>query len=334
MRVLVADDEPVSLRVLESSLKRWDYEVVVARDGLEAARLLEAPDAPKLAILDWMMPGLDGAELCRRLRLRQQEPYTYVLLLSARRSRDDVVAGLDAGADDYLTKPFDPEELKVRLRTGKRILYLQDQLIAAREALRDLAMHDPLTGVWNRSAILDILSSEMNRATRHSGSVALILADLDHFKSINDTHGHLAGDEVLRLVTKTMSSSVRPYDSVGRFGGEEFIIVLPGCDARNAVSHAERLRLAVERIEAPFRGGAARVTMSMGVAIFDGKVPADAEILTNAADAALYRAKEAGRNRVELADDGDPAAVDVCADVATIDRPDPHSPEHPAPRRD
>lgn len=301
MKVLIADDEAVSLRLLESSLRRWGYDAVVAKDGLEASQLLLSPDAPKLAILDWMMPGMDGTQLCQEIRRSKPEPYTYILLLTGKRSQCDVIAGLDAGADDYVTKPFDPAELKVRLRTGKRILYLQEQLINAREALRDQAMHDRLTGLWNRSAILELLNSELARAARQGASVAVTMADLDSFKQINDTYGHLTGDDVLVGVSKAMRDSVRRYDSVARYGGEEFLIVLPGCDRSNAVAHAERMRAAITRVAVETPNGIVRPTMSLGVAVADGQIVPDAFALIQAADIALYRAKHAGKNRVELA---------------------------------
>ena len=245
MKVLIAEDEVVSRCLVERLLSRWGYDVVVATDGLEALRILKHPDAPKLVVFDWLMPGMDGAQLCREIRGRKQEPYTYILLLTGKRTKGDVIEGLDAGADDYITKPFEPQELKVRLHTGKRILCLQDQLIAAREALRDVAMHDSLTGLWNRGAIREFLASEVARAQRQGSSVGIVLADLDHFKSVNDTYGHPVGDAVLCNVARAMRGATRPYDSVGRHGGEEFMILLPGCDPMNAVSHAERLRAAI-----------------------------------------------------------------------------------------
>ena len=172
MKVLIAEDDPVSRRLLQASLERWGYEVVVAKDGTEATQILLSPDAPKMALLDWLMPGVDGVQLCRNIRRNKPEPYTYILMLTGRRTQDDVIRGLEAGADDYVRKPFDPSELKVRLRTGKRILYLQDRLITSREALRDQATRDPLTGLWNRAAILDILGDELARSAREGGSLA------------------------------------------------------------------------------------------------------------------------------------------------------------------
>lgn len=300
MKVLIADDEIISRRLLESSLTRWGYEVVIASDGLEASEILRGSDPPKLAVLDWLMPGLDGVQLCRELRKREDDSYTYVLLLTAKHTKGDVVQGLEAGADDYMTKPFDPQELKVRLRTGKRILFLLDELTATREMLRDLAARDPLTKLWNHNSILDLLTAELHRAERQKSSVGVVLFDLDHFKQINDTYGHLVGDHVLREVAEVMSGTVRPYDAVGRFGGEEFLVVLPGCDEINATSHAERLRTALGRITVPSSKGAVRITASLGVTVVGPEARVETELAIHAADAAMYAAKRAGRNRVEF----------------------------------
>lgn len=301
MKVLIADDEPVTLRLLESSLHRWGYDVVVAKNGSEAYRILLSPDAPKLAILDWIMPGMDGTQLCQDIRQRKPEPYTYVILLTGRRNQHDIIAGLDAGADDYVTKPFDSAELRVRLRTGKRILCLQEQLINSREALRHQATHDALTRLWNRPAILDIVTSELARARRQGVPVAVVMADLDGFKNINDTHGHAIGDAVLQGVTKAMRDSVRRYDSVGRYGGEEFLIVLPGCDQPNAMGHAERVRAAIARVEVDTPMSVIRPTASLGVAVSGSESDSTSFDLIQAADVALYHAKHCGRNRTELA---------------------------------
>ncbi len=302
MKVLVAEDEPTSRRLLQSSLTRWGYEVIVAQDGNEATRILLSPDAPKLAVLDWLMPGVDGAQLCRNIRSNKPEPYTYILLLTGKSGKLDVVEGLEAGADDYVCKPFDPRELKVRLRTGKRIIYLQDQLISAREALRDQATRDQLTGLWNRAAILGILGSELQRSKREAASLGVVMIDLDHFKLVNDTYGHLVGDEVLRQVARAMSDVTRRYDSIGRIGGEEFLVVLPGCDESNAISHAERMRAAVARVEITGQSEVIQPKISVGVAVYHGQPLIDVFDLIQAADSALYQAKRGGRNRVELGD--------------------------------
>jgi len=297
MKVLVADDEAVMLRLLESSLRRWGYEVLTAKDGREALKIAQQPDGPKLVICDWLMPGLDGIELCREIRGQAQEPYTYILLITGKREQDDVIAGLTAGADDYITKPFDIQELKVRIRAGKRILCLQDQLIAAREELRDIAMHDSLTRLWNRAAILDLLTAEIARSRREGASLGLVVVDLDHFKRINDTYGHAAGDVALCDAARALRESTRPYDAVGRIGGEEFLVVLPGCNQINAVSHAERLRAAIATLTAPVA-----LTASIGVTVLPPETDIDAAGLVRAADEAMYRAKHSGRNRVEFAD--------------------------------
>src|SRR6267378_729219 len=220
MRVLIADDSIVSRHLLDATLRKWGYEVVVACDGNEAWHILQAEDAPKIAILDWMMPGMTGPEVCRKVRANAKEKdiYTYILLLSSKSQREDLIEGMESGADDYLTKPFDQHELQVRLRPGMRILELQHELISAREELRDQATKDFLTRIWNRSSILDILSRELVRGNREKTPVGLILADLDHFKSINDTYGHFAGDAVLREFVRRMGGAMRAYDSMGRYG--------------------------------------------------------------------------------------------------------------------
>ncbi|HEY2838264.1 MAG TPA: diguanylate cyclase [Pirellulales bacterium] len=298
MKVLIAEDEAVSRRLMQASLTRWGYDVITTSDGCAALSILQEPEPPKLVVFDWMMPGLDGVELCRAIRAKSHQPYTYILMVTAKRTQENVVAGLSAGADDYITKPFDPEELRVRLRTGKRIVCLQDQLIAAREALVEAATHDSLTGLWNRPAILDALTNELNRADREHGSVGVVTVDLDDFKRVNDSHGHPVGDEVLRAIGRAMRSNVRPYDSVGRIGGEEFLVVLPGCNAINATSHAERLRAAIAELVMPTAAGPLSISASLGVSV--GRRSLQAGELMRAADEALYAAKRGGRNRVEF----------------------------------
>ena len=300
MKILFAEDDPVSRRGLSAILKKWGYEVLQARDGNEAWQVLQRGDAPQLAILDWMMPGLDGVEVCRRMRQFRNEPYTYILLLTARTQQEDIVAGLEAGADDYLTKPFHTHELQVRLRAGRRILDLQTALIGAREKLRNQATHDPLTGLWNRAAIFDLLRREMARAEREGSPLSIIMADVDHFKRVNDAYGHLVGDVVLRAVAHRIRASRRPYDEVGRYGGEEFLLILPQCDAREAARVAERVRSCVEKKPVDTLEGKLFVTASFGVATRGTVKEADMETFLHAADAALYRAKQGGRNRVAL----------------------------------
>src|SRR5262245_55163291 len=239
MKVLIAEDDVVSRRLLEAMLMRWGYEVAVTHNGLDAWEMLRGPTPPPMAILDWMMPGMDGVEVCRKVRQRGQEPYIYLLLLTTKGRKENIVEGLDAGADDYLTKPFDPHELQVRLRTGKRIITLQAELIEAREELRVQAMYDPLTGVWNRRAILQVLGSELARSRREGLSLAVVIADLDHFKRINDTYGHMVGDTALCEAASRMQALLRPYDAIGRYGGEEFLMILPGCTSQDAFKLAD-----------------------------------------------------------------------------------------------
>jgi len=299
MRVLIAEDDPVSRRLLEAHLGKWGYEVEAAADGDQAWGILQQPDAPRLAILDWMMPGLSGPEVCRQVRSVGQEPYTYILLLTARNQKQDLIAGMEAGADDYVTKPFDAQELKVRLRAGRRILELEAELVAAREALREQATHDSLTKSWNRMAILEILGRELAKAEREAGAVGLIMADLDHFKQINDTCGHVAGDAVLREAARRMQASVRAYDAVGRYGGEEFLIVVPSATGPTAVHLAERLRSALNREPVRLTDRALSLTISLGATVSVPGLACTPEALIRAADEALYRAKASGRNRVE-----------------------------------
>jgi len=302
MQILIAEDEPVSRRILQVTLEKWDYQVVAACDGAQAWDLLQQVDAPRLAILDWMMPGLSGPEVCANLRRQAREPYTYLLLLTARTQKQDLVEGMEAGADDYITKPFDAQELKVRLRAGRRILDLQAELVAAREALREQATHDPLTCLWNRSSIMDILTREMAKAEREGASVGVIMADLDHFKQINDTFGHQAGDAVLREAAKRMQASMRSYDAVGRYGGEEFLIVLPGSTHSSASHLAERLRTAISRQPIRLEQRSLAFTISLGISRSTPGEGMSPERVIRAADEALYRAKDLGRNRVEWAE--------------------------------
>ena len=299
MKALIADDNAGFRIVLERMLRKWGYDVVVASDGLEALAALQAPDPPRLAILDWMMPGLDGVEVCRRLREENREPYIYIVLLTAKDTAEELVEGMEAGADDYLRKPVDSHELRVRVRAGRRILDLQQEVVQGREALRQLATCDPLTSLWNRNAMYDILSRELKRAKRESGSISLLMADLDHFKQINDTLGHAAGDAVLQEAARRIATCVRPYDAVCRYGGEEFLIVLPGCDLADATLRAEQIRAAIAA--SPFRipEGDVNLTCSLGVTASSGPAGYDAALLAHEADEALYAAKHNGRNRVE-----------------------------------
>ncbi len=316
MKILIADDEPMSRRMLQALLLKWGYEVMVTADGAAAWEALRLPDAPRMALLDWMMPGQNGIDVCRSVRRTRPEPYTYILLLTAKDAKESVVEGLEAGADDYLTKPFHPQELKARIRVGLRLLDLEDNLVQAREAMRYKATHDTLTGVWNRGTILEMLEREVWRSRREGASLGLLIADLDHFKSVNDTYGHLAGDAVLRDVTRRMQADVRPYDAVGRYGGEEFLVLLPGCNGAETLEKAERMRETIIREPVPTEAGILKVTMSVG-AVTTQDWPSDsANQLMHMADVALYRAKAEGRNRTVMAGPAEHQEADGAAELS------------------
>jgi len=321
MKILIADDESISRHMLHALLEKWGYEVVSAEDGDSAWVKLKAPGAPRMALLDWMMPGQNGVDVCRALRKERPEPYTYILLLTAKDSKDGVVEGLESGADDYLTKPFNPQELKARIRVGVRLLELEDNLVQAREAMRFKATHDPLTGMWNRGAILESLEKEVWRSRREGLSLGLLIADLDHFKSVNDTYGHPVGDTVLREVTRRMATDVRPYDAVGRYGGEEFLVLLPGCNDSETRAKAERLREAVSGELIATAGGNLKITMSVGgVATSEWPQDTSNQILQRA-DAALYRAKKEGRDRTVMSRAGEREEAPEPALQASSERP-------------
>jgi two-component system, cell cycle response regulator len=300
MRILIADDSIVSRHLLDATLRKWGYEVVIACDGIEAWNVLQASDAPSLAILDWVMPGLTGPEVCRRVRERtgDSDSYTYILLLTSKSLKEDLIEGMESGADDYVTKPFDQHELKVRLRAGTRIIDLQRELLVAHEELREQATKDFLTRIWNRSSILDILQRELVRGSREKRPVGVVLADLDHFKAVNDTFGHFAGDAVLREFARRMQGSIRSYDAIGRYGGEEFLIILPGCDQACTYGQAERMRNALDAEPMVINDEHRLITCSFGATSWVPGMEADAEALIRLADDALYGAKHQGRNRV------------------------------------
>jgi two-component system, cell cycle response regulator len=304
-RVLVAEDDALFRRILQGWLENWGYRVTIAGDGARAWKILQQDFPPQLLILDWMMPAINGLELCRKVRERNQVPYQYILLATAKDGKKDLVRGLEAGADDYLIKPFDRSELQARLRACNRILTLQDSQIQAQEQLRFQATHDQLTGVLNRAEIMRTLHRELTRSAQSGAPTGLLMLDLDHFKKINDTHGHLTGDAILKEVTQRITKAVRGYDSVGRYGGEEFVIVMPGCSREQIDQGAERVRSAVDNgpvlVRDPVQELQVIVTISIGATVVtDGSV-SDTEMLT-AADRALYRAKELGRNCTVLSD--------------------------------
>jgi diguanylate cyclase (GGDEF)-like protein len=292
----------MSRRLLEKTLEREGYEVIAVENGRLALQQLSLPDAPRLALLDWMMPELDGPGVCLGIRKQRERPYVHIVLVTSRGSKQDIVAGLEAGADDYLTKPWDPAELTARLRVGQRILQLEDRLVEARETMRFKATHDPLTSLFNRGVIVDLLARELSRTRRENGCTVVMLGDLDHFKSVNDGYGHIVGDEVLREIARRLLASVRSYDFVGRYGGEEFLIVLNNCDSTHAVARAEEVRNAIAHHPVQTMRGPLPITMSLGViASRDWDLRLVEEMLVKV-DLALYQAKADGRDCVRLAD--------------------------------
>jgi diguanylate cyclase (GGDEF)-like protein len=298
MRILIAEDNRFFRRLLEANLKQWGHEVVSCEDGAEAWEILQNDDCPHLAILDWEMPKMLGIEVCKAVRERKNQPYIYLILLTAKNQKDDLVVGLDSGADDYLTKPFEPVELQVRLRTATRILQLQEDLVSALRAAEVRAKEDSLTGLWNHSAIVGMLKREIERSFRHQRSLGLIMCDIDHFKRINDTFGHLEGDRSLKRVAEIIRGNLRQYDSVGRYGGEEFLVILPDCNGVQTAALAERLREMVSCDVRLIMHDDVRLTVSFGATSIEAGSNINWEVAIRTADEALYEAKRNGRNRV------------------------------------
>lgn len=270
--------------------------------------MLVKPDGPRLALLDWMLPEIEGVEICRRLRARPEgEPYTYTVLLTGKSRKQEMLEAMDAGADDFLAKPFDPAELKARLMAGKRIVELQQKLVSANGALHYAASHDYLTRIWNRAEILAFLRRELARARRDTTPVGTILVDIDHFKAVNDELGHETGDLVLQEVTKRLSRSIREYDGVGRYGGEEFLVVMPGCNLITLTRRANEMRTLIAGAPVLLAPHAKTITVSMGISV--AETTETVESLLRRADVALYQAKRNGRDRVEASTETAPAVA-------------------------
>jgi diguanylate cyclase (GGDEF)-like protein len=296
MRILIAEDDFTSRAVLAGVLKKSGHDVVETVNGAAAWDALRQPDAPRLVILDWMMPEMDGLEVVRLVRALQTDQPPYIIMLTARGEKADIITGLDAGPNDYLAKPFDPGEFHARVEVGRRMVELQAELLAAKNALAHEAMHDPLTGVQNRRAIFDALRKELIRTEREKLNLSIGLCDIDHFKQVNDRYGHQVGDEVLCAFVRTIQDRLRGYDLVGRYGGEEFLVVAPDSTGLADEGIYERLRAEIAGLRMATRAGEVCITVSIGVAgAGDGTT---VDTMVEAADTALYRAKEAGRNRV------------------------------------
>lgn len=293
MRIMLVEDSPVERLNVSRHLEDWGMDFIAIADGSKAWSLLQNRDAPGLALLDWMLPGLDGIELCRRIRtLGANGTYIYTVMLTAKDRKADLLTAMAAGADDYLSKPIDPSELRARILVGKRILELQ-------ESLRFAATHDFLTKILNREEILAALKREISRSERDGKPAAIILADLDHFKRVNDSLGHVAGDVVLKEVARRLQMDLRTYDLLGRYGGEEFLLILPSCPLSTATRRADEIRCLVSKDPVVTTFEKIAVTVSMGVTITDCTKSLTIEKLLQQADSALYKAKDKGRNRVE-----------------------------------
>ena len=294
MKILIADDDPLSVRYLQGMLLEWGFEVVSAADGQAALALLHEDDGPALAILNALVAGEEGAALCRSIRDTVAERYVYVIVMNAHSDPAVIGAAIEAGADDTIRKPFSVEQVRVRVRAGRRIAELEQQL-------RYRESRDALTAIYNRATIIEMLQKELARQSRTHHGVAVILCDLDYFRSINDVHGHQAGDEVLREVARRMAATLRPYDSFGRYGSEELLGVLPNCGVQGALEVAERMRLAVAATTVMTLAGEVAITVSIGVAALGADDPAKLGDLLQRADDALHRAKQNGRNCITIA---------------------------------
>ena len=299
MRILIAEDEPISRRLLAAALKKMGHDVVGAENGRAAWETLQREDI-RLVIADWEMPEMTGLELVRKLREEAADRYIYAILLTSRGLKQDIVLGLEAGADDYVTKPFDRDELMVRIKAGERVTRLEAELAERNEQLRRMALVDGLTGIANRRSFDEDFSRQREHAKRFSRAFSVVMIDIDHFKLYNDSLGHEAGDGALRAVAQLLAGALRVSDKVYRYGGEEFVCILPETDAQGAVVVAERLRGAIEGAKIPHAGNqpSGVVTISVGVASHGADAAAGDEELLSRADQALYVAKSGGRNRV------------------------------------
>lgn len=301
-RVLVADEHPGTRRMVIQMLRRWGFEAMPAVNASEVLNFVLQKQAPELLIMSTRLPGIEFFELCRRLSNRMGDYAPYILAMGMQNDKQQVIRALESGAAEYLTTPFEAEELKARLLVATRILRRQENLISSRDRFRLLATKDSLTGIWNRRSIDPILSDELNRASHADRSTGALLIDLDHFKKINDTYGHLAGDFVLQEVSRRLKTTIRAYDSIGRYGGEEFLVVVPGSGEIELCELAERLRTVVEKDPIWVGGHQIRLTLSVGAVLAPPRAGNTVQSVLANADSALYKAKKFGRNRYVFAD--------------------------------
>ncbi|MCX8063628.1 MAG: diguanylate cyclase [Candidatus Hydrogenedentes bacterium] len=295
-KILVADDDLTSRLILTSALKKWNYEPISVTNGKEALEILSQPDSPQIAILDWVMPEIDGIEVVKEVRSMKKEVPPYIIMLTTKTEKEDLMAGLEAGADDYICKPFDNKELWARIKVGIRTINLHRTLVKAQKALEYEALHDPLTGVLNRRGILERLEEEIERGYRKGYQICVAMFDLDHFKKINDTYGHQTGDEVLKGFVKILQNHTRPYDSIGRLGGEEFLLIVPEISESEAILILEKLLNEIRKSPIYTHNNELKITTSIGGIIINGKLNVDKVI--KLVDESLYQAKERGRNQL------------------------------------
>lgn len=304
MRVLIAEADTVARRVLETALTQWGHEVTGCADGVAALQLLIGASPFDYALLDWSLAECDGPKICRTVRKQSAAP-TYLLVLCKPDTDQTPLAALEAGADDALPKPVDANQLQLRLRTGQSVLELRKELAAAQETIRVKTLQDPVTGLWNREALLDNMARESERARRDGAPLGCVLLDVDDFRLVNDTLGRLAGDGALRQVGQRLHRSLRSYDVLGRYGGDQFLAILPGCDESASRALAERLRTSVCAQPIALNEGTIRITLSVGVAAAGGmQERGTADALARAAEAALYKAKQPGQHSLALATKG------------------------------
>jgi two-component system cell cycle response regulator len=302
MKILIAEDDPTSRIILVAMVTEWGYEPFSVEDGAQALSVLKTDDAPRLLLIDWEMPEINGLALCKKIREKDTCDPPYIILLTGRSDTKDIVTGLEIGANDYISKPFENAELKARLKVGERMLELQDELNRAKEAMAIQANYDELTELMNRRAVMNAMSNEIARSKRNLQPLFICMCDIDHFKNINDTHGHLIGDAVLKEVAQRLNKSLRPYDLCGRYGGEEFLIIL---NSKGNYVHDlfERIRLAIANTPFFYEDTILHVTISGGVTLYSPSTDErnSTQLLTDA-DTALYEAKNAGRNRIVFDD--------------------------------
>lgn len=301
LRILVAEDDLTTRSILEAVLIKWNYDPIMVKDGHDAWEVLQKPDSPNLVLMDWMMPRMSGLEVIQLVRAQLVEQPPYIILLTSKEEKEAILSGLEAGANDYIKKPFDKDELNARIRVGQRSVDLQTNLYETQKKLEHLATHDPLTGIFNRRAILEQLSKELARARRESQinlayGLCIGFFDIDQFKQINDQYGHQSGDDVLKGMVSILAGELRESDSVGRFGGDEFLVLTPGIELQNQKNLFNRLIETIASHKIDTRSGEVSITVSMGVSLANPKVNEDH--LLSIADAAMYQAKQEGGNRV------------------------------------